>query len=264
MATAVFFHAHPDDETIATGGTMARLAAAGHRVVLVTATAGELGEFPDGFLDPGEDLASRRARELEEACAILGVARHVGLGYGDSGMAGEPTNDVPGSFWQADVEEAAGKLASLLREEQPEAFTTYDENGGYGHPDHVQVHRVGLRAAALAEVPRVFMATINRGHLRRLVDQAADLGVALAEEDRPPVDDLGVEEDRITTAVDVTAFLETKREAMRAHASQIAETSFFLSVPDDVFAALWGTEWYIRQGGHGGGRLETSLLDDGA
>ena len=264
MATAVFFHAHPDDETIATGGTMARLAARGHRVVLVTATAGELGEFPEGFLEPGEDLASRRARELEEACDILGVARHVCLGYGDSGMAGEPTNDAAGSFWQADVEEAARTLADLLHEERADAFTTYDENGVYGHPDHIQVHRVGLRAAALAGVPRVFMATMNRDHIRRLTEQAADLGVALADDDRPAVDELGVEGDRITTAVDVMEYLDTKREAMRAHASQIAETSFFLSVPDDVFAAIWGTEWYVRQGAESGGPVETSLLDDGS
>ena len=262
MATAVFFHAHPDDETLTTGGTMARLAAEGHRVVLVTATGGELGEVPEGFLAPGEDLASRRARELEAACAILGVARHVNLGYGDSGMAGEPTNDAEGSFWRTDVEEAATRLAALLREEGAEAFTAYDEHGGYGHPDHIQVHRVGMRAAELAGVPRVFMATVNRSHLRRLTEQAADFGVALAEEDRPPVEELGVEEDRITTAVDVSAYLGAKREAMRAHASQIAETSFFLSIPDDVFAAVWGTEWYVRQGA-GAGPVETSLLATG-
>jgi LmbE family N-acetylglucosaminyl deacetylase len=261
VATAVFFHAHPDDETIATGGTMARLAAEGHRVVLVTATAGELGEYPEGFLAPGEDLAGRRARELAEACAILGVSRHVSLGYGDSGMAGEPTNDAEGSFWRADVEEAAETVAALLRQEGAEVFTAYDENGSYGHPDHIQVHRVGMRAAALAGVPRVFMATVNRSHLRRLLEHTAEFGVALAEEDRPPVDELGVEEDRITTAVDVTPYLETKRRAMRAHASQIAETSFFLSIPDDVFAAVWGTEWYVRQGADGGGPLETSLLE---
>ena len=261
MATAVFVHAHPDDESIATGGTMARLAAEGHRVVLVTATGGELGEVPDGLLSPGEQLAGRRARELDEACAILGVDHRLSLGYGDSGMAGEPTNDAEGSFWRADVEEAAGKLAAILRDEKADAFTAYDENGGYGHPDHIQVHRVGMRAAALAGVDRVFMATINRSHFLRLAEQAVDFGIAMAEEDRPALDELGVEEDRITTVIDVHDYLDAKRAAMRAHASQIAETSFFLSVPEDVFAALWGTEWYIRQGAGGGGPVETSLLD---
>src|SRR5271169_3546017 len=102
MTTAVFFHAHPDDETISTGGTMAKMAAQGHRVVVVTATGGELGEVPDGLLAPGETLAERRAREVAEACDALGVARHVFLGYHDSGMDGEPSNDDPACFWQAD------------------------------------------------------------------------------------------------------------------------------------------------------------------
>jgi LmbE family N-acetylglucosaminyl deacetylase len=168
MVTAVFFHAHPDDESIATAGTMAQMAAAGHRVVLITATRGELGEVPDGYLDPGETLAERRALELDAACAVLGVARHEYLGYGDSGMEGEDSNNDPGSFWQADVEEAAERLAAVLRAEGAEVLTAYDERGNYGHPDHIQVHRVGLRAAELAGVPRVFMATVNRDHLLRL------------------------------------------------------------------------------------------------
>src|SRR5579864_885237 len=108
MATAVFFHAHPDDEAIATGGTMARMAAEGHRVVLVTATRGELGETPEGLLDPGESLVDRRGLELSEACRILGVDRQEFLDYLDSGMAGEPSNDRPGSFASTDVDEAAG------------------------------------------------------------------------------------------------------------------------------------------------------------
>src|SRR5579863_1793291 len=127
MATAVFFHAHPDDEAIQTGGTMARMAAEGHRVVLVTATRGELGEVPDGVLAPGETLAARRAVELSAACAVLGVARHEYLGYGDSGMAGEPTNDDPQCFWQADLDEASARLAAILDDEGAEVFATYDE-----------------------------------------------------------------------------------------------------------------------------------------
>ena len=143
MATAVFFHAHPDDEAIQTGGTMARMAAEGHRVVLVTATRGELGEVPDGLLDPGRPWPSGALVELAEACGVLGVARHVYLGYQDSGMVGEATNDDPACFWQADVDEAAARLAAILGEEDADVFATYDENGGYGHPDHIQVHRVG-------------------------------------------------------------------------------------------------------------------------
>ncbi len=263
MAAAVFFHAHPDDETIATGGTMARMAAEGHRVVLVTATDGELGEVPDGLLEPGEDLATRRAKELAEACHILGVARHVCLGYGDSGMAGEPTNDHPGSFWRADVDEAAAALAAILGEEGAEVLSAYDEHGGYGHPDHIQVHRVGLRAAAMAATPRLYMATINRTYLQGLADRAADFGMSLPDDEIPDLNELGVEDQRITAAVDVAAFLDQKRRAMEAHASQIAETSFFLAVPPGAFAAMWGTEWYIRVGAPSDGGKAGSLLDDG-
>ena len=260
MATAVFFHAHPDDETITTGGTMAKMAAEGHRVVLVTATGGELGEFPEGFLDPGEDLAQRRSRELESACAVLGVARRVSLGFHDSGMAGTPANDAEGSFWRTDVDEAATALAAILAEEAAEVLSIYDEHGGYGHPDHIQVHRVGVRAAELAATPRLYMATINRAHFLRLAAQAADFGVELPESEVPELSELGVEEERITTAVDVQAFLDAKRRAMEAHASQIAETSFFLAVPPEAFAVMWGTEWYVRHGAEPGGAVETSLL----
>jgi LmbE family N-acetylglucosaminyl deacetylase len=260
MATVVFFHAHPDDETIATGGTMARLAAEGHRVVLVTATAGELGEVPEGLLSPGETLAERRARELAEACAVLGVARHVFLGYRDSGMEGEETNGDPQCFWQADVDEAAERLAAVVRSENADALTAYDERGGYGHPDHIQVHRVGTRAAELTGVDRFFMATINRDHLLRLAEDNAEVMAEIAEEERPAVENLGVGEERITTAVDVSSFLPAKRRAMEAHASQISETSFFLTMPPEGFAAVWGTEWYIRAGADASGSLERSLL----
>jgi len=261
MATVFFFHAHPDDEAIATGGTMALMAAAGHRVVLITATRGELGEVPDGYLDPGETLADRRARELDAACAVLGVARHENLGYGDSGMDGEATNNDPNCFWQADVDEAAERLAVLLRAEGADVLTAYDEHGNYGHPDHIQVHRVGLRAAELAGVPRVFMATVNRDYLMALMDSpAGDAFRADEEREGPPVDALGVAEARITTAVDVSAFLDHKRRAMEAHGSQISETSFFLSMPAETFAAVWGTEWYIRVGADVVRPFATSLL----
>jgi len=158
----VTFHAHPDDECIACGGVMRKAYEQGHRVVLVVATRGEVGEVPDGFLGEGEELWERRVKETHAAADILGAARVEFLGYVDSGMMGEPTNDVPGTFWTADVEEAAGKLAAILREEDAEVLTVYDDHGGYGHPDHIQVYRVGMRAAELAGTPRVFQATMNR------------------------------------------------------------------------------------------------------
>lgn len=251
MATAVFFHAHPDDEAIATGGTMAALADAGHRVVLVLATRGELGEIVPGVLQDGEELGDRRTAETMEAAQVLGVARVVFLDYRDSGMMGEPSNDDPACFWQADVEAAAERLAAVLREERADLLTVYDDHGGYGHPDHIQVHRVGRRAAELAGVDRVFESTMNRDALRRMIAEMPQLEEAFDEEELREVevgDDFGSPEELITHAVDVGAVVDRKRAAMVAHASQIPADSFFLKMPPDRFATAFGTEWYIASG----------------
>jgi LmbE family N-acetylglucosaminyl deacetylase len=263
MATVVFFHAHPDDETIVTGGTMAQLARAGHRVVMVTATKGEHGEVEDGFLDDGEELWERRVVETAASADILGVARHEFLGYVDSGMMGTPENDAPNSFWGCDVEEAAERLATILREESPDVLVVYDDNGNYGHPDHIQVHRVGVRAAELADVPRVYEVTVDQDYFRDLFKRADVYGL-----DPPPPEaegddgefSMGKPGALITTRVDVRDVLDVKRQAMAAHASQIAETSFFLTMAPTAFEAAWGTEWYIRRGASEG-TAETSLVD---
>jgi LmbE family N-acetylglucosaminyl deacetylase len=260
MATLVTFHAHPDDEAIATGGTMAKAAAAGHRVVLVTATGGECGEVAEGVLLPGETLAQRRAEELATAAGILGVARTELLGYRDSGMAGTPANDDLECFWRADVEEAAARLAAVLVEERAEVLTIYDERGNYGHPDHVQVHRVGARAGELAGVPRVYESAINRDEMIRLLRQAKEQGVA----DLPDIEGVGFEmglpESELTTAVDVSAHLDAKWAALMAHASQVPEDSFFRKMTPEAFAAAFGTEWYRRRGVPAGPR-ESDLFD---
>lgn len=260
MATLVSFHAHPDDECIQCGGVMRKAFEDGHRVVLVVATQGEHGEVPDGFLSDGEALWQRRIAETEAAAEILGVQRLEFLGYVDSGMMGTPTNDAPGSFWTASVDEAAAKLAEILRQERAEVLTCYDDNGHYGHPDHIQVHRVGMRAAELAGTPRVYQSTMNRDHLRRgmavLAEQVEADGVEIPD---LGADTVGKPESVITTAVDVRAFLDHKRRAMRAHASQISEQSFFLAMPDDAFQYAFGTEWFIRDG-QGPGITETDLL----
>ncbi len=250
MATLVSFHAHPDDESIASGGTLAKAAAQGHRTVLVFGTRGEQGEVAEGFLDPGEALWERRVAEVHRSAGILGVQRVEFLGYEDSGMMGTPENDRPESFWQADVEEAAGRLAAILRQEDAQVLTIYDSDGGYGHPDHLQVHRVGQRAAELAGTQRVFEGTMNRDHLRRVIDAAVKAG-AIPAESMPDVREdstFGRPESVITTTVEVTHYLEAKRASMRAHASQIREDSFFLQMSDDAFAAAFGMEWFIRQG----------------
>jgi LmbE family N-acetylglucosaminyl deacetylase len=260
MATLVSFHAHPDDECIACGGIIRKAADEGHRVVLVVATRGEHGEVPEGFLDEGEELWQRRVAETCASAAILGAQRVEFLGYTDSGMMGTPTNEARGSFWTAPVDEAAKKLAALLDEERAEVLTCYDEHGGYGHPDHIQVHRVGLRAAELAGTRRVFQSTINRDHILRSRDAFAAEAAAAGVE-TPELDDetFGMPESIITAAVDVTPYLEYKRRAMRAHASQISEQSFFLAMPDEAFRYGFGTEWFIREG-QGPGITETDLL----
>lgn len=261
MATLVSFHAHPDDESIACGGVIRKASDEGHRVILVVATRGEHGEIQPGVLADGEDLWKRRVEETHAAAEILGVHRVEFLGYTDSGMMGTPTNDAPGSFWTAPVDEAAKKLAAILESAQADALTCYDDNGGYGHPDHIQVHRVGMRAAELAGTPRVFQSTMNRDHLERgrdaFAEQAAAAGVEVP--DVAEEEDFGKPESVITAAVDVTPYLEYKRRAMRAHASQISEQDFFLALPDAAFRFAFGTEWFIRAG-QGPGITETDLL----
>lgn len=253
MATLVCFHAHPDDEAIATGGVIRLAADAGHRVVLVVATRGERGEIVPGVLDDGEQLALRRTAEVHAAATELGIARVAFLGYVDSGMMGEPTNDEPWTFWQADVESAARRLATILDEEGADALTVYDDNGGYGHPDHIQVHRVGMRAAEIAGVTRVVETCINRTAIRRMVEAIAsgDAPSPFPEGAEPPdLDDasFGVEEDVITHLADVSAAAPAKRAALVHHRSQVADDHFFLALPEEAFTVAFGTEWFI---GHG-------------
>jgi LmbE family N-acetylglucosaminyl deacetylase len=261
MATLVTFHAHPDDECIACGGVMRKAADEGHRVVLVVATRGEHGEVPDGFLADGEELWQRRVAETYESAKILGASRVEFLGYVDSGMMGTDTNDAPGSFWTANVAEAAQRLATILREEQADVLTCYDDNGGYGHPDHIQVHRVGMKAAELAGTPRVYQTTMNRDHMIRGMEMMSQLGESDGVEmpDISASEQFGKPEDEITGAVDVTAYLDAKRAAMRAHASQISDQSFFLAMPPEGFRYAFGTEWFIRAG-QGPGITETDIL----
>lgn len=239
-STIVYFHAHPDDESISTAGVMRKAAEAGHRTVLVIATDGDLGEIPEGLLKPGETLTQRRAAETAASAQILGVDRVEFLGYQDSGMAGEPTNGRDGAFAAAPVEEAAQKLAAILQEESADVLTCYDDHGGYGHPDHVQVHHVGIRAGELAGTPRVYQATMSRDRLAEQIRRQPDSGLPAEA-----ATTWGTPEAEITAAVDVTPWLKHKRESMRAHASQIYPDSPFLGTDDEAFAYAFGTEWFI-------------------
>jgi LmbE family N-acetylglucosaminyl deacetylase len=262
--TLVSFHAHPDDESIQTGGVIARSASEGHRVVLVFATKGEHGEIIDGVLTDGETLAERRVVEVTQAAEVLGVARVEFLGYIDSGMEGTPENDAPGSFWTADVDEAAERLATILREEDAEVLTVYDDHGGYGHPDHIQVHRVGVRAAELAGTPRVYEATVNRDAIRQFAREAkangANTGMDVPEEfEDPEKIMIGSPESEITTTVDVEAFTDAKRAALAMHRTQVDETNFFLAMPPEMFREVFRYEWFIRHGAEPG-LQETSIF----
>jgi LmbE family N-acetylglucosaminyl deacetylase len=261
MATLVCFHAHPDDESIATGGVMAKAAEEGHTVVLVVATKGEEGEVPDGFLDDDETLEQRRIQETFASAEVLGVKAVEWLGYRDSGMVDTPTTKNPDCFWQANVDEAAERLAAILRAYEPDVLTIYDSNGNYGHPDHVQVHRVGVRAAELAGVEHVYEATMNRDYIQRNIRAMREAAGDDLPDDVPPEDfEIGVPESQITTAVDVTPWIDRKRASMRAHASQISEQSFFLAMPDEVFAGAFGTEWFVHRGVEPKQPWETDIL----
>ena len=257
MATMVCLHAHPDDEVITTGGVIARAGAEGHRVVLVVATNGEHGEVPDD-LAAEETLVDRRRAETVAAAEHLGIARVAWLGYSDSGMSGWDQNHHDHSFHQAPVDEAAGRLAEIVREEEADVLTSYDWHGTYGHPDHVKVHHVGARAAELTGV-RLLEATTNRDAMHRLVETARAEGIDFgspdddAEEFDPsaPADDgnpFGEPEEVITLEVDVTPFVARKRAALACHASQVSDSEFFVNLSDDAFRRAFGTEWFIEPG----------------
>lgn len=265
MSTLICFHAHPDDESIATAGTMAKAKSAGHRVVLVLATRGEHGEPVPGVLADGEQLGVRRTAETFAAAEALGVDRVEFLGYIDSGMVDTPTSREPWAFWNADVDRAAARLAVVLREEEADVLTVYDDNGGYGHPDHIQVHRVGHRAAAMIGLDQVYENTINRTLIARSMAERASSGEPLPDglempdlENEP---DFGKPEDVITHVVDVRPWLEAKRQAMLAHRSQMADDHFLLAMPTGAFESIMGAEWYISTATPVPGSLAAELFE---
>ena len=239
---------------------MARAHHEGHRVVLVVATDGAHGEVPDDLAE-GETLVDRRRTETAESARALGVDRVEFLGYTDSGMTGWEQNHHDGSFWKADLDEAAARLVEILVEEAPDVMTIYDWHGGYGHPDHIQVHRVGCRAEALVRdrLPglRVVEATMNRDEMRRGIELARRLGaddlLLDADDFDPdgPMDDgnpMGTPEAELTLGVDVSDYVDRKRASIAAHRSQVTDSSFFLQMPTEMFAQAFGREWYVEHG----------------
>jgi LmbE family N-acetylglucosaminyl deacetylase len=252
--TIVSFHAHPDDEALLTAGTLARAAAEGHRVVLVTATAGGVGLAASRF-GRHATLAEHRREELRRSAEAIGAARVEFLGYADSGLDGQAeVPDGETAFARADLDEAAGRLADLLREEQADALTVYDPTGGYGHPDHVRVHEVGTRAAELAGTPLVLEATVDRDLLRRAVRLAGLVYRFPPEFDRAAFDRAYAPRETITHRVDVRRYADRKRAAMAAHASQASADSgdrtlaALLRLPQPLYRRVLGREWFVEQG----------------
>ncbi len=281
-------HAHPDDESIETGATMARYAAEGAEVTLVTCTLGELGEVippqlahlaaADGDAAAGAALGEYRAGELAAACAALGVSGYRFLGgpgrWTDSGMMGLAANDAAGCFWRAGLAAAARELAAIVAEIRPQVLVSYDANGFYGHPDHIQAHRVAWRAFELSGgLVRKFYATaMPRSALPRLIDLSPPPGSAdpppgAAFTPAGPVADLpfGVPDEQVTTEIDATAYLPAKLAAMRAHATQITVDGPFFALSNNLGQRALGVEYYTllagpRGPGTGPGGRETDLF----
>ncbi len=287
--TLMTVHAHPDDESFGTGGTMARAVADGHRVVLVTGTRGELGEIVVPELDTASNhrrLGEIRAGELEDAMGELGVTEWENLGYRDSGMIGTPGNADPRCYWQADLDEAIGRLTYLVRRERPEVITTYNEYGGYGHPDHIRTHQVAIGAYERAGDPTWYPGQLEGENglepwaPLKLYEQATPASVreamAAALEEMGKVswwsapDDATPEEraeweaqvarmlvpdETITTWIDVSEYLEAKWRALRRHVTQIGQENPALAMGLEGWRKSWSREAFILRSA----RIETTL-----
>jgi LmbE family N-acetylglucosaminyl deacetylase len=252
--TLMAVHAHPDDEVTGTGGILARAAASGMRTVLVTCTDGGCGDGPGGVKpgEPGHDPAAvveLRRHELEQSCAILNVSHLELLGYADSGMMGWSTNDAPDSFWTTPIDRAAARVAELMQQYRPDVVVTYDENGFYGHPDHIQAHRVTMAAVGSTGIPaKVYWTTAPRSRMEEFGKMMREYGADWDEPDPsaantgPPI---GLEDEDITTWVDTTEFGGQKFDALAAHASQ-SENIFFLRMGKERFTEMMGVETFVR------------------
>lgn len=260
MSGLMAFHAHPDDESSSMGGVLAKYAAAGEEVVVVTATDGAEGEIhnyenPEGLLP---DLIEMRRQEIEDALAILGVKHHEFLGYRDSGMMGTDANSNESSFWQADFTEATKRLIKLIRRYQPEVFTIYDPFGGYGHPDHIQVHRIGIAAyfgsSDLGRFPveegeeswtpsKLYWTTWPHSRVKVFAKHRLEAGL-ITQEEYEGNTRAGTPDDEITATINISDYLDTKLEALRAHRTQIPDDWFMLQVSEEHRPAVFGTETF--------------------
>ncbi len=262
--TLMAVHAHPDDESIGTGGILAKYSAEGHKTIVVFGTKGELGEIQNPeFVPPSPGLSMKEIRvlETEKALKVLGVESAHFLGYRDSGMAGEPTNDDPDAFASADMEEAAGKLVDIIRLTKPQVILTYNEKGIYGHPDHIMASRVTSMAYRKAGDPDyVSSQGLKPWRPSKLYHTAIPLSrmrmrhQMLKEEGEEPDFDpevMGTRDDRITTVIDVRKHLTQKLEALYCHESQIGPDSFFRRIPEEWKEEAFGFEHFVCVNGCG-------------
>lgn len=247
--TLMAVHAHPDDEAISTGGVLARYSDEGVETVLVTCTNGELGDGPGG-VKPGEPghtvraVVDMRRGELEESCKVLGVTHLELLGYHDSGMAGWSNNEAPEAFSNAGVEGPAERLAALMDRYRPQVVVTYDANGFYGHPDHIQAHRITVAATASTGIPtKLYYPAVPISAMSRFGELLRAHGVEMPHdvEDAP----FGTPDDQIGAVVDCSAVAGRKYASLAAHASQ-AENIFFLNLGPDLFATVFRQEFFVR------------------
>ena len=263
----MFVHAHPDDETVGTGATMAHYAAQGAHVTLITCTLGEEGEIHVPELAQlevmyADQLGGYRITELAAACGALGVSDHRFLGeagrYRDSGMMGTPANAKPRAFWGADLDEAAKVLLETIDEVRPQVIVTYDENGFYGHPDHIQAHRVAMRAAEMATdagfgPSKIYWTAVPRSVLAAGIEAFAEssdnpFGDAKTIEDLP----FGTPDDQIAACIDGHEQHEKKVAALRAHATQIPSTSWLYSLAGNFGDEFMGVEYFTLAVGEKG------------
>src|SRR3954454_12594729 len=252
--TLMAVHAHPDDESSSTGGITARSAAEGLRTVVVTCTNGEFGDAPGG-IKPGadghdpEEVARIRRDELERAVGILGVTHLEMLGYHDSGMPDWEYKDRSDVFCNVPLEESTERLVKLYEVYRPDVIVTYDEQGGYNPPDHIQASRLAMAALAATGIPRkAYLIARRRRDWVKLREVLEAQGVEPPPMPQPSPERLRMMEEaeaRITTSVDVSAFVDQKRDALATHASQIAE-SWFGKLPAEAYRTMFGSETFIR------------------
>ncbi len=255
VACLLAVHPHPDDESIAMGGTLLSYADRGVATHVVTCTGGEEGENLAGIDLGGRVLPDLRREEMDAAAAILGLTSHTWLGYRDSGMVDTATNDHPEAFTNVDVAVAGARLAAHVRRLRPQVVASDGANGTYGHPDHVMSHRVTVAAIELAAAPdadvegephqvRLHVAhAVPRERVRRMHEELVARGL-LSPFDDESVGDFGVPEAEITTVLDVREYLDRKQEAMLAHRSQISRDSAFFNIPEELAPDLFGREAY--------------------